>query len=128
MTRRGQGPLIVTGNPDPDVQRKLLPAARLIVQTQPRYALSPPQLFECELGNLRCAYRKSDPAILMVQAAQDRAADDIPGPLNAAMDGGILVQGQMSARGVVVIFVRQQNVAQMAFAEDYDMINAFPSD
>ena len=38
MTRRGQGPLIVTGNPDPDVQRKLLPAARLIVQTQPRYA------------------------------------------------------------------------------------------
>jgi len=44
------------------------------------------------------------------------------------MDGGILVQGQMSARGVVVIFVRQQNVAQMAFAEDYDMINAFRSD
>lgn len=39
-----------------------------------------------------CAYRKSNPAILMVQSAQDRAADDIPGPLNAAMDGGILVQ------------------------------------
>ena len=55
-------------------------------------------------------------------------SDDIPVPLNAAMDGGILVQGQMSARGVVVIFVRQQNVAQMAFAEDYYMINAFPSD
>ena len=39
-----------------------------------------------------CAYRKSNPAILMVQSAQDRAADDIPGPLNAAMDRGILVQ------------------------------------
>ena len=64
----------------------------------------------------------------MVQSAQDRAADDIPGPLNAAMDRCILVQGQKSARGVVVIFVRQQNVAQMAFTEDYDMINAFPSD
>ena len=38
------------------------------------------------------------------------------------------VEFQDSARGVVVIFVRQQNVAQMAFAEDYDMINAFPSD
>ena len=35
---------------------------------------------------------ESNPAILMVQSAQDRAADDIPGPLNAAMDGGILVQ------------------------------------
>jgi hypothetical protein len=32
----------------------------------------------------------------------------------------------MSARGV--IFVRQQNMAQMALAEDYDMINAFPPD
>ena len=41
---------------------------------------------------LACAYRKSNPAILMVQSAQDRAADDIPGPLNAAMDRGILVQ------------------------------------
>jgi len=48
----------------------------------------------------------------MVQSTQDRAADDIPGPLNAARDRGILVG--------------QQNVAQMAFAEHYDMINAFP--
>jgi hypothetical protein len=48
----------------------------------------------CKLvGTVRgCAYRKSNPAILMVQSAQDRAADDIPGPLNAAMDRGILVQ------------------------------------
>ena len=53
-----------------------------------------------------CAYRKSNPAILMVQSAQDRAAEDIPDPLNAAMDRGILVQRQMSARGVVVILVR----------------------
>ena len=35
---------------------------------------------------------------------------------------------KMSARGVIVIFVRQQNVAQMAFAEDHNMINAFPPD
>jgi hypothetical protein len=39
-----------------------------------------------------CAYRKSHPAILMVQSAQDRAADEIPGPPNAARDRGILVQ------------------------------------
>jgi hypothetical protein len=41
---------------------------------------------------LVCAYRNSHPAILMVQSAQDRAADDIPGPLNAARKRGILVQ------------------------------------
>ena len=39
-----------------------------------------------------CACRKSYPAILMVQFTQNRAADDIPGPLNAARDRGILVQ------------------------------------
>jgi hypothetical protein len=59
----------------------------------------------------------------MVQSAQNRAADDIPGPLNAARKRGILVQRQMSARGVVVMFVRKQNVAQMAFAKHHDMIN-----
>jgi hypothetical protein len=73
-------------------------------------------------------YTRATSSESAVQSAQDRAADDIPGPLNAAMDRCILVQGQMSARGVVVVFVTQQNVAQMAFAEDYDMINAFPSD
>ena len=77
---------------------------------------------------IACAYRKSHPAILMVQSAQDRAAGDFPGPLNAAGDRSILVQRQMSARGVVVMFVRQQNVAQMAFAEHHDMINTFPPD
>jgi hypothetical protein len=89
----------------------------------PRYSCS-----RARMDNGGCPYRKSNPVILMMEAAQDRAADDIPGPLNAAMDRCILVQGQMSARGVVVTSVRQQNVAQMAFAEDYDMINAFPSD
>jgi hypothetical protein len=33
-----------------------------------------------------CGYRKSHPAVLMVQSAKDRAADDIPGPLNAVMN------------------------------------------
>ena len=34
----------------------------------------------------------------------------------------------MGARAVIVAHVRQQHVAQMAFAEDHDMINAFPAD
>jgi hypothetical protein len=38
------------------------------------------------------AYRKSYLSILMVQATQDRAADEIPGCLDAARDWGILVQ------------------------------------
>jgi hypothetical protein len=72
------------------------------------------------------ACRKSNPDILMMETAEDRPADDIPGPLGAGRDRRILVQ--MSARGVVVIFVRQEHVAQMAFAEHHDMIDAFPAD
>jgi hypothetical protein len=40
----------------------------------------------------RCAYRKANPGILVVQSAKDRAADNIPGPLGAARDRGILAQ------------------------------------
>jgi hypothetical protein len=39
-----------------------------------------------------CPYRKLNPGILMVETAQDRPANDIPGPLGAARDRGILVQ------------------------------------
>jgi hypothetical protein len=44
------------------------------------------------LGRSSCAYRKSHPAILMVQSALDRAADNSSGPLGAARERGILVQ------------------------------------
>ena len=50
-------------------------------------------------------------------------------PLHPAVSEPALIgQKCSSARGVVVIFVRQQNVAQMAFAEYHDMIDAFPAD
>ena len=39
-----------------------------------------------------CPYRKSNPGILMMETAEDRAADNIPGPLGAARDRRILVQ------------------------------------
>ena len=63
-----------------------------------------------------------------METAEDRAADNIPDPLGTARDRGILVQRQVSARAVVVAHVREQHVAQMAFAEYHDMINAFPAD
>jgi hypothetical protein len=57
-----------------------------------RVGIGPQNLSFTRTAPYPCAYRKSHPAILMVQSAQDRAADDIPGPLNAARDRGILVQ------------------------------------
>jgi hypothetical protein len=75
-----------------------------------------------------CPYLKSNPGILMMETAEDRATDNIPDPLGTARDRGILVQRQVRARAVVVAHVREQHVAQMTFAEDHDMINAFPAD
>jgi hypothetical protein len=34
----------------------------------------------------------------------------------------------MGAWAIVVAHVREQHVTQMTFAEDHDMINAFPAD
>jgi hypothetical protein len=44
--------------------------------------------------NGACAYRKSHPAILMMRSAQDRAADDIADPVNAARDRASLFNDQ----------------------------------
>jgi hypothetical protein len=89
---------------------------------RPTIKQTPRQLFSlrhlCRILRAIHTYRKSHSAILMVQSAQDGAADDIPGPLNVTRDRGILI----------VSLRRQQNVAQMPFAGNYDMINAFPSD
>lgn len=63
-----------------------------------------------------------------MESAQDRTADNASRPFGSARYRRIFVQRQVSARAVVVIFVQQQNVAQMAFAEYHDMIDAFRAD
>jgi hypothetical protein len=40
----------------------------------------------------------------------------------------ILIQGQMRAYLIVVVHVRQQDVSKVPFAQNDDMIDAFPSD
>jgi hypothetical protein len=41
----------------------------------------------------RCACRKSNPDILVVQPAENWAAKNVPGPLDGARDRRILLQG-----------------------------------
>jgi hypothetical protein len=40
-----------------------------------------------------CAYRKSNPNILVVQSAEDGAAENVPGAIDGARDRRILFQG-----------------------------------
>jgi len=64
----------------------------------------------------------------MVQSGQDRMTDNASRVFGGARYRRVLVQRQVSARAVVIPHIRQQHVAQMAFAKYHDMINAFPAD
>ena len=50
-----------------------------------------------------CAYRKSNPHILVMQSTQDGTAEYATNDLDSARDRRILVQGQMRARLIVVV-------------------------
>ena len=64
----------------------------------------------------------------MMEPAQDWTAENVTDGPNGTWHRRILIQGQMGAHLIVVIHVRQQNVAKMPFAQDDDMIDAFPAD
>src|SRR5258708_37042242 len=61
-----------------------------------------------------CACRKSNPNILVVQPAQDRAAKNGPGQFDGARERRILLQ-------------RQQYVTEVSLAEHNNVVKALPS-
>jgi hypothetical protein len=75
-----------------------------------------------------CACRKSYPAVLMMKSAEDRPSGKLALPLDRPMAWRILVQGQMCSEFVVVAGVGRKDPAQMGFAEDDDVIEAFSAD
>src|ERR1700745_113695 len=81
----------------------------------------------CLLSNT-CACRKSNPDIVVVQPAENWAANNLPGLFDGTRERGILLQGEMRADAIVICHVRQQQVAEVAFAEHDNVVQAFPSD
>src|SRR5580704_2793527 len=75
-----------------------------------------------------CAYRELNPAILMMKSAENRPGSELAEPLDRPMARRILIQGQMPSEFVVIAGVGRKNLAQMGFAEDDDVIEAFPAD
>jgi hypothetical protein len=76
----------------------------------------------------RCVYRKLDSTVLMVEAAKKRSRCDHAKKLGGAMERGILGQGPVSPEAVVVVGICAQDPAQVGFAQDHDMVQAFSSD
>jgi hypothetical protein len=79
------------------------------------------------IDGTRCAWRKSNPDVLIMQSAQHWPANNVPGPLNPHGAGASLFSDECVCL-IVVFHVRQQHVTKMALAYYDDMIDAFPAD
>src|SRR5437763_2808898 len=75
-----------------------------------------------------CACRKSDSAILVVKAAEDRLRCDDAEVLNRPMKWGILVQQAMNARFIIIRGILAQDPAQVRLPEHDHVVETFPSD
>jgi hypothetical protein len=75
-----------------------------------------------------CPYRKLDPAILIMKSAEDRSHGDLAEPLNRTTERCIFGEGEMRPNVIVVSGVDSKESAQMSFAEDDNVIEAFPAD
>jgi hypothetical protein len=64
----------------------------------------------------------------MMKSAKDRPLDDLPEPLDRPTTRRIFIQRQMSSELVVIAGIGHKNPAQMALAEDDDVIEALPAD
>jgi hypothetical protein len=64
----------------------------------------------------------------MMKSANNRLSSELTEPLDRPMDRRILAQGQVRSEFVVIAGVGRKNLAQMGFAEDDDVIKAFPAD
>jgi hypothetical protein len=71
----------------------------------------------CRTAELHaCACRKLNPAILVMQSAQDWATKNLPGAIDGARDRCIFLQGEMRAGPIVIFRVTEQQVTEVALS------------
>jgi len=63
----------------------------------------------------------------MMKSAEDRSRSDLAGALDGKMDKCILADGEMRPNVIVMSGVGSEDSAQMGFAEDDDVVEAFPA-
>jgi hypothetical protein len=64
----------------------------------------------------------------MMKSTEDRPSSDFTEPLNGTKKRYVLIERQMSSEPVVITRVGRKNPAQMDFAEDDSVIEAFSMD
>ena len=68
----------------------------------------------------------SERQMARISCAKDWVRVKAPTGLNSPRYRGILVQGQMCTRAVVIVHVQKEHLAQVPLAEGDDMVKAFP--
>ena len=66
--------------------------------------------------------------VLVVQSADERMRRNTSDPLNRTRYRGILVQGTMGSRLIVIACVRAQDAAQVLLAQRHHVVSAFAAD
>lgn len=66
--------------------------------------------------------------VLVVQPADERMRRNTSDPLNRTRYRGILVQGTMGSRLIVIACVRAQDAAQVLLAQCHHVVSAFAAD
>jgi hypothetical protein len=75
-----------------------------------------------------CPYRKLHPAIYMVKSPEDWSCRNLTKSLDGPTGRRILAECQMCPDVVVVGGIGSEDPTQVGFAEDDDVIEAFPTD
>src|SRR5262249_10002660 len=75
-----------------------------------------------------CVYRKSDPAILVMKAAENRPGFDDAEALYRPVEWSILVQRAMNARFIIIRGIPTQDPAQVRLPKYDHVVETFPSD
>ena len=75
-----------------------------------------------------CPYRELHPAVLMMNPAEKRPHGELTEPFDRAVGRRILAHGQMRSKRVVIARVARKDSAQVGFAKNDDVIQAFPAD
>src|SRR5205809_5452693 len=74
------------------------------------------------------AVRKSDSAIMVMKAAEDRRRYDAAHVLDRAIDRSVLVERRMSPQLIIISGILRQYPAQVRFAQNNHMVDALAPD
>jgi hypothetical protein len=70
----------------------------------------------------------SHPGVLVMESAKTRDSDDRSNRLHRTAERGVFVESEMGTNTIVIVGIVPEDLAEMGFAQDHDVIEAFSPD